>query len=97
MVKKLQLEQHIEKEKHKLFEIQDNPEYNDGIQEDIRNRIERLNDELKVRQESINLLKGRLTNQDYRNQRAKVLNNDTSLAEKIGCCLESKALQWFPF
>ena len=49
--------------KCKLFEIKDNPEYDNGIPEDIRNRIERLNDELKVRQESISPLKDKLTNQ----------------------------------
>ena len=45
---KVHLEECIEREK--LFEIQDNPEYNSDIQEDIRNRIEKLNDDLKVRQ-----------------------------------------------
>ena len=35
------------REKRKLSEIKNNPEYNNGIREDIRNRIERLNDELK--------------------------------------------------
>ena len=71
--------------KHKLFEIQANTEYDDGIQEDIRNRIKRLNDELKVRQESINLLKGRLTNQitGIKQTISKVLDRDTSLAKKI--------------
>ena len=61
MVKKVQWEEHIGRERRKLFK--NNPEYDDGIQEDIGNRIERLNDELKVRQESIDLLLGRLTNQ----------------------------------
>ena len=71
--------------KHKLFEIQDNPEYNDGIQEDIRNRFEKLKNDLKVRQESIDLLKGRLTNQimGIKATIAKVLDKDTSLAKKI--------------
>ena len=83
--KKIQLEEQIEREKHKLFELQDNPEYNDGTQEDIRNRIERLNDNLKVRQESINLLEGRLTNQimGIKEMIAKVLDKGTSLAKKI--------------
>ena len=47
--KKVQLEDCIEREKHYLFEIQDNLEYHDGIQEDIRNRIERLNDSLNLK------------------------------------------------
>ena len=62
VVKKVQLEECIDRGKCKLKEIRDNPEYNDGIQEDIRHRIDKLNDDLSVRQESINLLKGRLTN-----------------------------------
>ena len=45
----------------------------------------KLNDELKVRQESINLLKGRLRNQitSFKETIAKVLDKDTSLGEKI--------------
>ena len=41
-VKKVQLEECIEREKCKLAEIRDNPEYNDGIREDIKNSIKRL-------------------------------------------------------
>ena len=82
---KAQLEECIETKKHKLFEIRDNPEYEDGIQEDIKNRIKGLNDDLKVRQESISLLKGRLTNQitGIKEMILKVLDKDTSLAKKI--------------
>ena len=48
-------------------------------------QIAKLNDELKVRQESIDLLKGRLTNQitSFKEMIVKVLDKDTSLAEKI--------------
>ena len=55
------------------------------MREDITKQIDKLNDELKVRQESINLLKGRLMNQitSFRETIAKVLDKDTSLAEKI--------------
>ena len=44
-----------------------------------------MNDELATRQESINLLKGRLKNQitSFKETIAKVLDKDTSLAEKI--------------
>ena len=44
-----------------------------------------MNDELKVRQESIDLLKGRLKSQitSFKETIAKVLDKDTSLAEKI--------------
>ena len=54
--KKVELQQRIEKEKRKLTEIRDNPEYDDGIREDIRCRISELNYTLKTRQESIDIL-----------------------------------------
>ena len=55
------------------------------MKEDITKRIDALNDELKVRQESINLLKGGLKSQitSFKETIAKVLDKDTSLAEKI--------------
>ena len=55
------------------------------MREDITKRIDDLNDELKVRQESIDLLKGRLKNQitSFKETIAKVLDKDTSLGEKI--------------
>ena len=68
---------------------------NDGIQENIRNRITRLNDDLKVRQESINVLKSRLINQitGIKETISKPLDKDTSLAEKIQMLFRKKALQ----
>ena len=64
--------------KRKLDEIRDNPQYQDGIQEDIQIRIAKLNENLSVRQESINLLKGRLTNQitSFKDTTTKVLDKD---------------------
>ena len=55
------------------------------MREDITKRIDTLNDELKVRQESIDLLKGRLKNQitSFKETIAKMLDKDTSLGEKI--------------
>ena len=84
-VKKVQLEERIEREKCKFVKIHDDPEYDDGTREDIRKRTERLNASLKVRQECIDLLKGRLTNQitEIKETIAKVLDKDTSLAKKI--------------
>ena len=48
------------------------------MKEDITKRIDDLNDELKVRQESINLLKGRLKNQitSFKETIAKVLDSN---------------------
>ena len=55
------------------------------MKEDITKQIDDLNEHLKVRQESINILKGRLKNQitSFKETIAKVLDKDTSLAEKI--------------
>ena len=55
------------------------------MREDITKQSDDLNEDLKVRQESIDLLKGRLKNQitSFRETIAKVLDKDTSLAEKI--------------
>ena len=55
------------------------------MREDIMKRIDALNDELATRQESIDLLKGRLKSQitSFKETIAKVLDKDTSLGEKI--------------
>ena len=86
VVKKVQLEEHIAKERRKLEEFREYPGvYDDAMREDITKRIDDLNDELKVKQESIDLLKGRLKSQitSFKETIAKVLDKDTSLAEKI--------------
>ena len=86
VAKKLELEQRIAKERHKLKEFREYPGvYDDAIKEDITKRIDDLNEDLMVRQESIDLLKGRLKNQitSFKETIAKVLDKDTSLAEKI--------------
>ena len=55
------------------------------MKEEITKWIDALNDELATRQESIDLLKGRLKNQitSFKETIAKVLDKDTSLGEKI--------------
>ena len=55
------------------------------MKEDITKRTDALNDELATRQESIDLLKGRLKNQitSFKETIAKVSDKDTSLGEKI--------------
>ena len=85
-MKKVELEECIAKERRKLEEFREYPGvYDDAMKEDITKRIDDLNEDLKVRQESINLLKGRLKNQitSFRETISKVLDKDTSLAEKI--------------
>ena len=88
------MEELIAKERRKLEEFQEYPGvYDDAMREDITKRIDDLNEDLKVRQESINLLKGRLKNQitSFKETIAKLLDKDTSLAEKAQT-LESKEL-----
>ena len=68
------------------MEFQEHPGvYDDAMKEDITKRIDNLNEDLKVRQESIDILEGRLKNQitSFKETIAKVLDKDTSLAEKI--------------
>ena len=86
VAKKVELEEHICKEHRKLKEFREYPGvYDDAMKEDITKRIDDMNDELKVKKESINLLKGRLKSQitSFKETIAKVLDKDTSLAEKI--------------
>ena len=80
------MEEHITKEHQKLEEFWEYPGvYDDAMREDITKRIDALNDELSTRQESIDLLKGRLKSQitSFKETIAKVLDKDTSLGEKI--------------
>ena len=64
VAKKIQLEEHIAKEHRKLEEFREYPRvYDDTMREDITKRIDDLNEDLKVRQESIDILKVRLKNQ----------------------------------
>ena len=85
VAKKVELEEHIAKERRKLEEFREYPGVYDDAMKDITKRIDALNDELATRQESIDLLKGRLKNQitSFRETIAKVLDKDTSLSEKI--------------
>ena len=86
VAKKVQLEERIAKERRKLKEFREYPGvYDDAMTEDIAKRINNLNGELATRQESIDLLKGRLKNQitSFKETIAKVLDKDTSLGEKI--------------
>ena len=86
VAKKFQLEEHITKEHRKLEEFRKYPgEYDDAMREHITKRIDALNDDLAIKQESINLLKGRLKSQitSFKETIAKALDKDTSLGEKI--------------
>ena len=85
VAKKMQLEECIAKEHRKPEEFREYPGvYDDAMREDIMKRIDDSED-LKFRQESIDILKGRLKNQitSFKETIAKVLDKDTSLGEKI--------------
>ena len=61
VAKKVELEESISKEHQKLEEFREYPGvYDDALKEDITKQIDDLNDELVIRQESIDLLKDRL-------------------------------------
>ena len=86
VAKKVELEECITKEHNKLKEFWEYPRvYDEAMREDITKRIDDLNNELKIRQESIDLLKGRLKSLiiSFHETIAKVLDKDTSLAETI--------------
>ena len=86
VAKTVELEEHIAKERRELEEFRKYPgEYDDAMREDITKRIDALNDGLATRQESIDLLKGRLKSQimSFKETISKVLDKDTSLGEKI--------------
>ena len=66
VAKKSQLEEHIVKEHRKLEEFREYRRvYDDAMKENITKQIDNLNEDLKVRQDSIDLLKGRLKESDY--------------------------------
>ena len=95
VAKKVELEEHIKKEYQKLEEFREYPGvYDDAMKEDITKRIDALNDELVTRQESIDLLKGRLKSQimSFKETIAKVLDKDTSLGEKIRTLLREQGI-----
>ena len=83
VAKKLELEERIAKERRKLEEFREYPGvYDAAMREDIIKQFDDLNEDLKVRQESIDLLKGRVKNQitSFHETIAKVLDSNTSLA-----------------
>ena len=95
VAKKVELEEHITKERRKLEEFWEYlGVYDDTMKKDITKRINALNDELATRQEFINLLKGRLKSQitSFKETIAKVLDKDTSLGEKIRTLLREQGI-----
>ena len=86
VARKVQLEEFINKENHKLEEFREHyGVYGNDQHKEVDNRIKRPRENLMVRQESIDLLKGRLKDQitSFKEMIAKVLDSNTSLGEKI--------------
>jgi Fe2+ transport system protein B len=83
--KRVKIEQHIEREKNKLQEMENDSEYTDEQRQEVEDRAKRLSGELTVREESINIHKGKLSNQitSIKETITKVMDGDTSLGEKI--------------
>ena len=83
--KKIQNEQHINREKDKLAEMENDSSYTNEQKNKVKERLRELNDELKVHEEHIELLKGELKYQieSIKETISKVLNSDTTLGEKI--------------
>ena len=101
VAKKLELEQRIAKEHRKLEKFREYPGvYDDVLKEDITKRIDDLNDELKVRQESIDPLKGRLKNQitSFHVRRLLKFWIKTPLwLKRSEFCSENKELRLLPY
>ena len=99
VAKKVELDQKLEKEKAKLETLKNNTDLDqDGeLKRVIEARVSKLEEDLKVRQESIDLLKGRLTDQitSFKETIAKVLDKDKSLGERIRTLFREQGITIF--
>ena len=67
---------HIDKENRKLEEMANDETYSDEQREEVRARLQRLQDEQKAINDQIRILKGRCSNQIYQ-IRESILNSWT--------------------
>ena len=99
VAKKVELDQKLEKEKAKLETLKNSTDLDqDGeLKRVIEARVSKLEEDLKVRQESIDLLKGRLTDQitSFKEMIAKVLDKDKSLGERIRTLFREQGITIF--
>ena len=99
VAKKVELEQKLEREKTKLETLKNSPDLDqDGeLKRVIEAKVSKLEEDLKVRQESIDLLKGRLTDQitSFKETIAKVLDKDKSLGERIKTLFREQGITIF--
>ena len=99
VAKKVELDQKLKKEKAKLETLKNNTDLDqDGeLKRVIEAEVSKLEEDLKVRQESIDLLKGRLTDQitSFRETIAKVLDKDATLGERIRTLFREQGITIF--
>ena len=99
VAKKVKLEQKLEREKTKLETLKNSPDLDqDGELKRVKEaQISKLEEDLKVRQESIDLLKGKLTDQitSFKETIAKVLDKDKSLGERIRTLFREQGITIF--
>ena len=98
VAKKVKIEEKIKHENHKLLFTEHHSEYDEGIRKDIERRLGKLNEDLKVREESIDLLKGRLKNQitSFKETIAKVLaKDDSTLGDRIRTLFREQGITIF--
>ena len=95
--KKVEIKQKLTQEYRKLEYVREHSNYDEGIHKDIKERIGKLTEDLKTREESIDLLKGRLKNQitSFRETIAKVMDKDTTLGERIRTLFREQGITIF--
>ena len=95
--KKVEIKQKLTQEYRKLEYVREHSEYDEGIHKDIKERIGKLTEDLKTREESIDLLKGRLRNQitSFKETIAKVLDKDSTLGERIRTLFREQGITIF--
>ena len=83
----------IDKEKQKLEEMANDETYSDEQREEVRPRLQRFQDEQKVINDQIRILKGRYSNQIYQIKESitKFLDKETgTLGERIRTLLRNR-------
>ena len=85
VAKSVKLQRHIERENNKLEEMANDTTYTDEQRQEVKDRMNRHKDDLTTRKESIDILKGKLSNQitSIKETITKIMDSDTSLGEKI--------------
>lgn len=80
-----EIDEHLKKERDKLTEIQDDPEYSDELRNRIESRIAELKKELSTRLEILSQNRKELASQFSRIRQTvqKILDEDLSLREKL--------------